>query len=153
MSQVAVRIASTAESSTSRGRAGIGHAVPGAGPPPRRVALTAGGPDNYVKPVGFPDPLNKPSQIWWAEVEAGPMGIEKHLTDCLLWWPAAESSVPVKDLRVSVDVLKDLHARDFYRGTADERLAYSGAIDVFAALRSRVCEASQKEKESWNLSI
>ena len=90
--------------------------------------------------------MNKSTKIWWDEVERSALGIEKTLTECRMWWPNAESSDCVKAIRASVERLKDMHNRDFYRGSNDEKNEYDEGLSEYIARRTEFFEVSKREK-------
>ena len=109
------------------------------------------GPNSYVRPPMFPDPMNKVTKTWWDEVERSPMGIEKPIAESKMWWPNAEGSDCVKAIRASVERIKDMHNRDFYRGSNDEKNKYDEELAEYVRLRAEFFEVSKREK-GWCMS-
>ena len=113
----------------------------------QRGAWAGGGPDRYVNIVTLPDPLNKNTEVWWKEIEESPSGIQKLIDECLLWWPTAHKSKEVTELSEAIEILKDFHNRDYYRGTDQEKVDFEEAVDVYFSMRKKFQEASQRERE------
>ena len=95
--------------------------------------------------------MNKVTKTWWDEVERSPMGIEKQIAESKLYWPNAENSDCVKAIRASVERIKDMHNRDFYRGSNEEKNKYDEELDEYVRLRVEFFEVSRREK-GWCMS-
>ena len=87
--------------------------------------------------------------MWWKEVEESPSGVQKLIDGCLLWWPTARRSKEVTELVEAIEILKDFHNRDYYRGTDQDKVDFEEAVDVYFSMRKKFQEESQRERDSW----